>query len=184
MGDICGRCAIKTSYRLSTIWSTSQFMKKRSFTSLSKADRELLKAAETAMETAYNPYSRFFVGAALRGEGGSIISGSNYENASYGLTMCAERAALARASAEGHRSFTKVALIGRGTDAPAKEIISPCGMCRQTLLEASQIAGHSIEVIMSSTDMKKIVVATIEELLPLGFGPRNLGLDLRRFRRG
>lgn len=159
-------------------------MKKRLFTKLSTEDQELLKAAKAAMETAYNPYSRFFVGSALRGEGGAIITGSNYENASYGLTLCAERAALARASSEGHRSFTKVAVIGRGADAPVKEIITPCGMCRQMLLEASHIAGHSIEVIMSSTDMKTIVVATIEELLPLGFGPRNLGLDLRRFRKG
>jgi cytidine deaminase len=158
-------------------------MKKLSFKKLSGVGQELLLAAKASMDTAYNPYSQFFVGSALLSESGVIITGSNYENASYGLTVCAERAAIARASAEGHKSFIKVAVIGRGAKAPVKDVISPCGMCRQMLLEASHISGHSIEVIMSSTDMKKVVVATIEELLPLGFGPQNLGLDLRRFRR-
>ena len=158
-------------------------MKRVTFQQLGKDGQALLKAAQAAMETAYNPYSNFFVGSALLTPSGEVITGSNVENASYGATICSERAAIVRASAMGHRVFTKIAVIGRGTGAPSKEIISPCGMCRQMLLESAQISDINMQIIMSSTSMKKIVVATIEELLPLGFGPHNLGLNVKRFKR-
>lgn len=158
-------------------------MKKTSFKKLRIVDQELLMSASAAMEEAYNPYSKFFVGAALLTDDGEIVSGSNFENAAYSATICAERSAIVRASAMGHKVFRRIAVIGRGAEAPTKDIISPCGICRQMLLESSQLAERKIEVIMSSTDMKKVVIATIQELLPLGFGPANLGLNVRRFRR-
>lgn len=157
-------------------------MKRVTFRQLGKTGQALLKAAEAAMETAYNPYSNFFVGSALLTPSGEIITGSNVENASYGATLCSERATIARASAMGHKVFSTIAVIGRGDKAPSKEIISPCGVCRQMLFESAQLSNTNLTIIMSSTSMNKIVVATIEELLPLGFGPRNLGLNLKRFR--
>jgi cytidine deaminase len=158
-------------------------LKKYTFSKLRSVDQELLLAARDAMEQAYNPYSHFFVGAALRTSNGEIITGANFENAAYSATICAERAAIVRAAAMGHTVFGRIAVIGRGAKAPTKDVISPCGVCRQMLLESSQLAGKNIDVIMSSSDMKRIVTATIEELLPLGFGPGNLGLKTDRFRR-
>jgi cytidine deaminase len=158
-------------------------MKQTTFAKLRAVDRKLIEAAKDAMETAYNPYSNFFVGAAILTVDGEIVTGSNVENAAYGAVICAERSAIVRASAMGHKLLRRVAVIGRGVGAPTKEVVSPCGLCRQMLFEAAQIAGKDIEVIMSSTDSKKIVVSSIHELLPLGFGPANLGLDLKRFRK-
>jgi len=158
-------------------------MKRTSFAKLSRHSQELLEAAHAAMEGAYNPYSNFFVGAALRASNGEIISGSNFENASYSVAVCAERSAIVRASAMGCKTFSRIAVIGRGARSPSKSIVSPCGVCRQMLMESAQLSNRNIEVIMSSSDMKSIVVATIRELLPLGFGPHNLGMDLRRFQR-
>lgn len=157
-------------------------MKHTTFKKLRVEDQALLRAARVAMEGAYNPYSQFFVGSALLTPDGQTITGSNFENASYSVTICSERSAIVRASAMGSNVFKKIAVIGRGAKAPAREVISPCGVCRQMLFESSQISGAPLEVIMSSTDMKKIVIATIDELLPLGFGPASLGINLKRFR--
>lgn len=158
-------------------------MKKHTFAKLRSADQQLLLAAREAMEQAYNPYSQFFVGAALRTLDGEIITAANVENASYSATICAERSAIVRAAAMGYTVFGRIAVIAKGAKAPTRDAISPCGVCRQMLFESSQISGKKIEVIMSSTDMKQIITATIDELLPLGFGPANLGLDMKRFRR-
>lgn len=157
-------------------------MKRLTLSKLRDIDRELLIAARSAMEGAYNPYSNFFVGAAVLTADNSIISGANFENASYSVTVCAERAALLRAAAMGYKVFKRIAIIGRGAKAPTKEVLSPCGVCRQMIMEVAHVSQKNIEVIMASTDMKKVVIATIQELLPLGFGPNNLGLDVKRFR--
>ena len=157
-------------------------MRRLSFKKLTPSERKLLLAAQEAMEAAYNPYSCFFVGASLQVASGEIISGSNVENAADSVVVCAERAAMVAASSLGHKIFKRIAVVGRGAESSSAEVISPCGVCRQMLLEASHVADADIEVIMSSTDMKKIVIATAEELLPLGFGPHNLGLNLKRFR--
>ena len=150
---------------------------------MSSADQELLLAARDAMAQAYNPYSNFFVGAALRAVNGEIVTGSKFEHASSSATICAERSAIVHAAAMGHTVFGRIAVIGRGAKAPTTEVISPCGVCRQMLFESAQISRMNIEVIMSSSEMKKIVIGTISELLPLGFGPANLGLRMERFRR-
>ena len=158
-------------------------LKKVAFSKLRSLDQELLLAARDAMDQAYNPYSKFFVGAALRTMDGEIVTGANFENAAYSATICAERSAIVRAAAMGHTVFGRIAVIGKGEKAPTQEVISPCGVCRQMLLESAQLSGKGMHVIMSSTDMKRIVIATIDELLPLGFGPANLGLKMKRFRR-
>ena len=121
-------------------------MKTTMYNNLTKVQRKLLDAAFTAMETAYNPYSHFYVGAALLTKNDKIITGSNVENAAYGSCICAERAAIVRANAMGHKQFKSIALIARSEDTETKEVISPCGSCRQMLFETSQVSEIDLEV--------------------------------------
>ena len=155
--------------------------------SVSRADlnpeqRHLLDAAAAAMENAYNPYSGFYVGAALLLADGQVVTGSNYENAAYSPCICAERTAIVRANAMGHRQLRAVAVIARGRDRGTKGVTAPCGTCRQMLFEASQIAGQDLLIILSNTEMTKIVLTSTAELLPLAFGPAQLGINLQPFR--
>ncbi|CAH1773899.1 unnamed protein product [Owenia fusiformis] len=126
----------------------------------------LIKKARDAREKAYCPYSNFKVGAALLCEDGSIFTGCNVENASYGLCMCAERVSIANAVSAGHRQFTALILV---CDVPY--FIGSCGMCRQVMAEF----GFDWYLVMTTpginNDWKKV---TIKELLPYGFGPISL----------
>src|SRR3989338_5190560 len=159
------------------------FMKHVVHAELTMRQKQALDAASFAMENAYNPYSRFFAGAALIPQNGEIITGSNVENAAYGSTICAERAAVMRTNAMGVRKFSGIAIIGRGEDFDTTKITGPCGSCRQVLYEISQISGIDLEVVLSTTNQEKIVVTTISELLPLAFGPLDLGMDISRYQR-
>lgn len=148
-------------------------MKEAQRESLSKSQKKLVAAAEAAVKTSYSPYSRFAVGAALMTSGGKIITGSNVENAAYGSTICAEMAALVRANAMGYRVISSLAVVaspGRGRRAALDRVVSPCGACRQMLFEASANARSDLEIILLSADRKKVVLTSINELLPLGFG--------------
>jgi len=130
--------------------------------------RRLVAAARRARANAYTPYSRFAVGAALFTADGTIVTGANVENSSYGLTICAERSALVSAVSAGHRRFRALALVaGRGTPA------SPCGACRQVLHEFAP----DLPIRLVSTD-GRTRDTSVRELLPLGFGHA----DLRRGR--
>ncbi len=156
-------------------------MKEIKYSELDVVQQKLLEEAANVMNTAYNPYSNFFVGAALLSQKGEVVTGSNVENASYGATICAERAAILRANAMGIRMFEKVAVIARGSDSETTQVTAPCGMCRQVLYEMAQISGIDMEVIMSTTKFDKIIVSTIKELLPLAFGPNDLGIDVKKY---
>jgi len=123
---------------------------------------ELLKAAEQAQKMAYAPYSRFAVGAALLAADGTIYTGCNVENASYGLGICAERNALAHAVASGARQFTAVAVVSDNG-------VTPCGACRQVLAEFAP----EMAVIVADTDGNRRVFS-LSELLPDAFGPDHL----------
>lgn len=116
----------------------------------------LLEAAWQVWERAYAPYSRFHVGAALQAEDGQIFVGCNVENLSYGLTICAERVALASAAAVGQRRFKRIWIV-----AETKEPISPCGACRQVLAEFSPNL-----VVLSSNREGKTGQWSLAELLP------------------
>jgi len=153
------------------------------YKSLSDIEKELLCEAEKVMENAYTPCSGFFVGAALLTKDNKIITGANVENAAYGSTICAERAAILRANAEGYRMYKAIAIIARGKDFDTKEVTSPCGSCRQMLYESSQVSENDLEVIMSTTKKDKIIISTIKELLPLGFGPKDLGIDVKKWQK-
>lgn len=123
----------------------------------------LYNEAKKAMGNSYSPYSNFKVGAALITKSGKIYTGTNIENASYGLSMCAERVAIFKAVSEGERDFETLVVIG-DTDDP----ISPCGACRQVIAEF----GFD-EVIL--TNLKKdFKVMSVNELLPYGFSGKEL----------
>jgi cytidine deaminase len=130
---------------------------------LSDADR-LVLAAREARERAVAPYSNFKVGAALEAADGTIITGCNIENASYGLTICAERVAMFKALSEGHRQFQRIAVVA-DTDAPTP----PCGACRQILWEF----GGNLEVILANLD-RETGRHALSDLFPLPFDKRLL----------
>jgi len=124
----------------------------------------LVAAARAVRERAAADYSGFKVGAALETADGAIITGCNVENATYGLTVCAERVAVFKAISEGHRRFTRIAVVA-DTDAPTP----PCGACRQILWEF----GGDLEVILASlTEIKATL--RMKDLLPLPFDRRLL----------
>lgn len=131
-------------------------------------DDDLIAAARDAARNSYSPYSRFAVGAALRFADGSVVTGTNIENASYGLALCAETIAVGKAMADGVRGgLLTVAVTG-----PAAEPITPCGRCRQVLNELAQLGGTDPEVLCVGADEVRRV--RLSELLPHAFGPASL----------
>ena len=128
--------------------------------------RHLLERARVAAENAYAPYSDFPVGAAALTIDGLIHTGCNIENASYGLTICAERAAVSAAIGAGHRQIVAVAV-----SAPRVSCTTPCGACRQFLNEFRP-ATTDMAIILDDRDSGELV--WLEELMPQAFGPRNL----------
>lgn len=134
---------------------------------------ELVEAARAAMVSAYAPYSGFHVGAALAFADGTVVTGANAENASYGLTLCAETVAIGRALNEGHRGgLVAIAVVG-GPQGRVSDPVTPCGRCRQMLNEMAQLGGTD-PLVWCAGDAQ-----TLEErlsaLLPKAFGPANLG---------
>jgi cytidine deaminase len=126
--------------------------------------RRLEKAARAAARQAYAPYSKFRVGAAVLAESGKIYAGGNVENASYGLTICAERSALCHAVAAGERAVRAV-FVYTPTDRPT----APCGACRQVIHEFGPGA-----TIVGFCDCAARLETTLAALLPDAFGPKNL----------
>lgn len=133
-------------------------------------DERLVAAARTARAHAYSPYSGVRVGAALLAEDGRLFAGCNVENASYGLTVCAERGALLKAVSEGARRFTAIAIV---SNRPAP--LMPCGACRQMLREF----GEEIRVVCVGEEGER-VERRIDELLPFAFDREDLPRDLHR----
>jgi cytidine deaminase len=119
---------------------------------------ELFALALAASQRSYSPYSRFRVGAALLCADGSVVTGTNVENRSYGLTTCAERNALAAAVGAGKREFTMIVVATPDAEYP----VSPCGACRQVL---SEFLGADAAVIFGNS-AKDLVVATVGQLFP------------------
>ncbi|MGQ3070769.1 MAG: cytidine deaminase [Ferrovibrionaceae bacterium] len=129
-------------------------------------DPELLAAARAVRRSAYAPYSRLKVGAALRDERGRIHVGCNVENAAYPLGTCAEAGAIAAMIAAGGKRFQAVAIVGNGAEACA-----PCGGCRQRLYEFGLPGAFAI---LAGASSRRVVSRPLVELLPLAFGPHNL----------
>ena len=144
-------------------------------------DAELIAAARAAALNAHAPYSRFAVGAAVLLSDGSVVTGANFENASYGLSLCAETVALATVSAQGKlREVAAIAVIGGAMDDAGRPTglapVSPCGRCRQVINEAAQWGGRDLPVICAAAQGDAVARYTLSQLLPAAFGPADLGL--------
>lgn len=139
----------------------------------------LIEAAREAATNAHAPYSGFGVGAAVLLADGSVITGCNFENASYGLTLCAETVAIASANAAGHlRDIREIAVVGgpiHNGRITGTAIVRPCGRCRQVIHEAADLSGHDILVHCGSAQGNVIEEHRDSTLLPYAFGPASLG---------
>ena len=135
--------------------------------------QQLIRAAFAARRFAYTPYSHFKVGAALLAQNGQVFTGCNIESASYSPTNCAERTALFKAVSEGVTAFSAIAIVGSREGEVNRIVTSLCGVCRQALFE---FCGPDLTVIMARSE-EDYLETTLGELLPYGFGPKNLELD-------
>lgn len=135
-------------------------------------DHDLIAAARTAAEHSYSPYSNFAVGAALRFADGSVVTGTNVENASYGMTLCAETVAVAKAMADGLRGGLVAVAVTGPEDKGGAGPITPCGRCRQVLHELAALGGTDPDVLCVGADTVKRV--KLSALLPEAFGPASL----------
>ena len=134
-------------------------------------DEQLLQLARDAAAKAYAPYSQFRVGCAVESIDGEVVTGANMENACYRLGICAEQSALTAAQHKfGLDKVSRIAVSG-GEDAT---VCTPCGGCRQAILEAAQLSGRDVEILCGSGDGSAVERHTIGELIPKGFGPANL----------
>ena len=125
---------------------------------------DVIKQAKIARNRAYSPYSRVKIGAAVLTRGGKVYTGANIENASYGLSVCAERMAIFKAVSEGHRDIIAIAVVGKSED-----FTKPCGACRQVMAEFNprmKVLRRGLDGFSSDTDLS--------ELLPEQFNPPEL----------
>ena len=140
----------------------------------------LIAAARAVAANAHAPYSHFGVGAAVLLSDGEIITGCNFENASYGLTLCAETVALGTVNSLGRlRDVREIAVVGgplEGGKIAGTGPVRPCGRCRQVILEAAQLSDTDIPIHCASADGNAVETHSISALLPHAFGPKDLGL--------
>jgi len=142
---------------------------------MSAKTQSLVNAAIDAAKTAYAPYSNFHVGAALLLDNGQIVTGSNFENASYGLTLCAETVAISKANSDGQlQAIREIAVAGglAGHVGTTAEPITPCGRCRQIIKEVADLT--EINIPVHCAHATGYTTFRLSELLPHGFGPANL----------
>lgn len=135
-----------------------------------KLIEEMIDLAIRQLDFSYAPYSGFKVGATLLTKSGKFYTGCNIENASYTPTNCAERTAFFKAVSEGEKEFEVICIVG-GKDGILTEYASPCGVCRQVMMEFCN--PDAFQIILA-TSREQYEIFTLKELLPLGFGPTNL----------
>ncbi len=146
-----------------------------SISELPKDIQELMNKAQQARENAYAPYSRFRVGAALRLASGQMVTGSNQENAAFPSGLCAERVAVFSAGATfPNETITDLAITVRAESHEVTEAIAPCGACRQSLAEYEQKQKSPINIYFMGETGDIIKVASVMDLLPLGFDAKYL----------
>lgn len=133
-------------------------------------EKILIEKAIDAMKYAYTPYSNFKVGAALLAKNGEIYTGCNIENAAYSPCNCAERTAFFKAISEGVIKFEAICIVG-GKNGDLKDFTAPCGVCRQVMMEFCD--PKKFKIILA-IDSEKFKIYTLEDLIPMGFGPENL----------
>jgi cytidine deaminase len=141
-------------------------------------EEELVALARSAALKAYAPYSKFHVGCAIESVDGDVVSGANMENACYRLGICAEQSALTAAQhAFGLNKVARIAVTGGSLDDGGligDMICTPCGGCRQAILEAAHLSGRDVEILCASGDGSRVERHRIGALIPHGFGPANL----------
>ena len=139
--------------------------------SLPTIDISVVNKAFEAMEKAYAPYSKFKVGAALLLEDGQIIQGNNQENIAYPSGLCAERIALFHANAQFPEIAVElICIVAKGDLMPISQLISPCGACRQVMLESENRQNKPIRIILVNQDNRTMCIDSAQNLLPFGFG--------------
>lgn len=144
---------------------------------LPEKERELLARAKGAMQNAHSPYSDFMVGAAVELKDGTVVIGSNQENASYGLTICAERSALVTVGSMGRKKdVIGIAVVGTGRKFNTTQPVTPCGACRQFLKEFEDLSGNPLTILTAGAEGQIYRFKGIDKLLPFGFGPKDLNL--------
>lgn len=132
--------------------------------------QRLIETAEAQLAYSYVPYSGFRVGAALLAKNGSVYTGCNIENAAYTPSNCAERTAFFKAVSGGVKEFSAICIVG-GQDGVLTEYTPPCGVCRQVMMEFCN--PKTFKIVLADGEDRQVEY-TLEELLPLGFGPDNL----------
>lgn len=138
----------------------------------SQANHDLIAAARAAAAHSYSPYSDFAVGAALRFADGRVVTGTNIENASYGMALCAETVAVAKAMADGVRGGLVAVAVTGPADKGGEEPITPCGRCRQMLYELAALGATDPDVLCVGPHAVKRM--KLSALLPDAFGPASL----------
>lgn len=136
----------------------------------SETEKLLLDKAKDMLNYSYTPYSNFKVGAGLLCDDGTVYGGCNIENAAYGPTNCAERTAFFKAVSEGHLKFRAIAIVG-GPEGIIKDFCPPCGVCRQVMMEWCNPKEFLIILQNEKNEIRRF---TLEQILPLGFGPGDL----------
>ncbi len=141
-----------------------------SWKELPEEDKELVGKAYQASEKAYAPYSNFFVGASVLLEDGTIVLGNNQENAAFPSGTCAERTAVFYAGANfPDKKIKKIAVVAKGDFADPDSLLSPCGGCRQVMLESEQRQDEPIEIILVSGNERTVRLKSVRDLLPFAF---------------
>ncbi len=142
---------------------------------LDEDDRILLEAAEKAISTAYAPYSKYYVGSALRLDNGTIVSGSNQENVAYPSGLCAERVAMFYASAQyPDQKIESIAVTAKAGDFIIKNPVAPCGACRQVMAEYQTKQKSPIRVLLKGETGKIQIISSIDDILPFMFHAEEL----------
>jgi cytidine deaminase len=150
---------------------TIQFHELDSWKLLSSLDQELVVKAYEVSKNAYAPYSAFHVGASLRLQNGQILTGSNQENIAYPSGLCAERVVLFYAGSQYPNSkIETICVVAKGELLPFDKILSPCGSCRQVMLESEIRQTDAMRVILVSQNEKTLVFKNVKDLLPFAFG--------------
>lgn len=130
----------------------------------------LIQAAQKAQLASYAPYSNFFVGAAILLDNGQMVEGSNQENASYPIGLCAERTVLsAKVAVAPNQKIQSIAIVAKSALKQVEQPVAPCGICRQTLLEAEVQQQHDIQIVLHGNNGVSFVFNSIKEILPLHF---------------
>jgi cytidine deaminase len=150
------------------------------YNELDEIQKNLVDEAQRVSDNGYDPYSHFYVGAAVLTGGRSIYTGANIHTASY-ASLCAERVAIGNAISNGEYRFDKIAIFAKCDSFEVDHQSGPCGICRQAIWEFSELNGNDTEIMVADSNKDKVLVTRIKELHPRGFGPRLCDGDIEKY---